>query len=50
MNGEKTALDAEGYYIGGITTLSINGNCINTYDLCDDCIKKLTRYLNHEEI
>lgn len=39
-----------GFYVGCVEILSINGNCIDKYDLCDDCIKKLMRYLNHEEI
>ena len=50
MDGEKTAHDADGYYIGGITTLSIKGNSITKYDLCDNCIKKLMIFLDNEEV
>ena len=48
-NSEKR-YTVDGLYVGGITTLSIKGNSITKYDLCDDCIKKLLTFLDNIEV
>lgn len=40
----------DGFRVGCIKLMSVDGFCIGYYDLCDNCVKKLMRYLNHEEI
>ena len=49
MDGEKR-YTVDSFHVGYIKLMSVNGNHIDTYDLCDDCVKKLMRYMNHEEI
>lgn len=48
-NSEKRYV-VDGFYVGCVKILSINGTCIDEYDLCDDCIKKLMIFFDNIEV
>lgn len=45
---QKYTVDS--FRVGCIKLVSVSGVCIDKYDLCDDCIKKLMIFLDNIEV
>ena len=48
-DGEKR-YTVDSFHVGCIKLMSVSGACIDYYDLCDDCVKKLMVFLDNIEV
>ena len=49
MDGEKR-YTVDSFPVGCIKLMSVSEDCIDYYDLCDDCVKKLMVFLDNIEV
>lgn len=43
----KTNGRINGNHVGGVATITPDGDCDTWYDLCDSCVKDLDTFLHH---